>query len=68
MTGTARGSEWPKGSLTASASARPFISNPDLVQRIATGAPFSPGDVATFYAGGAEGYVDYPPLDGAEAA
>lgn len=48
--------------------ARPFISNPDLVQRIATGAPFSPGDVATFYAGGAEGYVDYPPLDGAEAA
>jgi N-ethylmaleimide reductase len=47
---------------------RPFISNPDLARRIATGAPFNPGDVSTFYAGGAEGYVDYPTLDEAEAA
>jgi N-ethylmaleimide reductase len=47
---------------------RAFISNPDLVHRIAVGAPLSPGDVATFYSGGAEGYVDYPPLDEAAAA
>ena len=47
---------------------RPFISNPDLVRRIAIGAPLSPGDVGTFYSGGAEGYVDYPVLDEAEAA
>jgi 2,4-dienoyl-CoA reductase-like NADH-dependent reductase (Old Yellow Enzyme family) len=47
---------------------RPFISNPDLARRIATGAPFNPGDASTFYAGGAEGYVDYPTLDEAEAA
>ena len=47
---------------------RPFISNPDLVHRLAVGAPLSPGDVATFYSGGAEGYVDYPALDEAEAA
>jgi 2,4-dienoyl-CoA reductase-like NADH-dependent reductase (Old Yellow Enzyme family) len=47
---------------------RPFISNPDLVHRIAVGAPLSPGNVSTFYAGGAEGYVDYPTLDEAEAA
>ena len=47
---------------------RPFISNPDLVQRIALGAPLSPGDVDTFYSGGAAGYVDYPNLDEAEAA
>ena len=47
---------------------RPFISNPDLVHRLAVGAPLSPGDVATFYSGGAEGYLDYPVLDEAEAA
>jgi N-ethylmaleimide reductase len=47
---------------------RPFISNPDLVRRIAIGAPLSPGDVDTFYSGEAEGYVDYPVLDEAEAA
>ena len=47
---------------------RPFISNPDLVHRLAIGAPLSPGDVATFYSGGAEGYLDYPVLDEAEAA
>jgi len=47
---------------------RPFISNPDLVHRIAVGAPLSPGDVSTFYSGDAKGYVDYPALDQAEAA
>ena len=47
---------------------RPFISNPDLVRRLAIGAPLSPGDVETYYSGGAEGYVDYPALDEAEAA
>jgi 2,4-dienoyl-CoA reductase-like NADH-dependent reductase (Old Yellow Enzyme family) len=47
---------------------RPFISNPDLVHRIAVGAPLSPGDIATFYSGSAAGYVDYPPLDEAAAA
>ena len=47
---------------------RPFISNPDLVHRLAMGAPLSPGDVATFYSGGAEGYVDYPTHDEAQAA
>jgi 2,4-dienoyl-CoA reductase-like NADH-dependent reductase (Old Yellow Enzyme family) len=47
---------------------RPFISNPDLVRRIAIGAPLSPGDVATFYSGDARGYIDYPTLDEAAAA
>jgi 2,4-dienoyl-CoA reductase-like NADH-dependent reductase (Old Yellow Enzyme family) len=47
---------------------RPFISNPDLVHRIAVGAPLAPGDVATFYEGDARGYVDYPALDEAAAA
>jgi len=47
---------------------RPFISNPDLVRRFAEGRPLNPGDVGTFYAGGANGYVDYPTLEESEAA
>lgn len=47
---------------------RPFISNPDLVERIAANASLAPGDVGTFYAGGAAGYVDYPTYDEAKAA
>jgi 2,4-dienoyl-CoA reductase-like NADH-dependent reductase (Old Yellow Enzyme family) len=47
---------------------RPFISNPDLVHRLATGAPLAEGDVSTFYSGNAAGYVDYPTLDEARAA
>ena len=47
---------------------RLFISNPDLVKRIALGAAINAGDSSTFYAGGAEGYVDYPTLEQAEAA
>ena len=47
---------------------RPFISNPDLVHRLAVAAPLSPGDVSTFYSGHAKGYVDYPALGQAEAA
>jgi N-ethylmaleimide reductase len=41
---------------------RPFIANPDLVERLRTGAPLDVPDRATFYAGGAPGYTDYPAL------
>ncbi|QJB32599.1 alkene reductase [Chitinophaga oryzae] len=41
---------------------RPFISNPDLVARIAQQQPFAPADKATFYEGGANGLIDYPCL------
>jgi 2,4-dienoyl-CoA reductase-like NADH-dependent reductase (Old Yellow Enzyme family) len=47
---------------------RRFIANPDLVKRIALGAPLNEGDSSTFYSGGAQGYVDYPELDEAQAA
>jgi N-ethylmaleimide reductase len=40
----------------------PFISNPDLVERIRRGAPWAVPDNATFYTPGARGYIDYPPL------
>jgi N-ethylmaleimide reductase len=48
------------GWLDAVAFGRPFISNPDLVDRIASGAPWTPPDASTFYGGGAVGYTDYP--------
>jgi N-ethylmaleimide reductase len=47
---------------------KPFISNPDLVERLRSGAPLTPPDKATFYGGGAKGYTDYPTWDGARDA
>ena len=41
---------------------RPFISNPDLVERLRGGAPLTPADPNTFYAGEERGYTDYPAL------
>jgi N-ethylmaleimide reductase len=41
---------------------RPFISNPDLVERLRRDAPLNALDVKTLYGGGAEGYTDYPAL------
>ena len=39
---------------------RPFIANPDLVERMRTDKPLSAPDPATFYTPGAKGYTDYP--------
>ena len=39
---------------------RPFISNPDLVERLRNGWPLADADRTTFYRGGKKGYVDYP--------
>lgn len=41
---------------------RPFIANPDLPERLRTGASLNEPDQATFYGGGVAGYVDYPTL------
>ncbi|MCU1754620.1 alkene reductase [Pseudomonas helleri] len=41
---------------------RPFIANPDLVERLKTGAPLAELDPNTLYGGGAAGYIDYPAL------
>lgn len=40
-----------------------FIANPDLVERLKTGAALNAPEVATFYGGGAKGYTDYPNLE-----
>ena len=42
---------------------RLYIANPDLVERLATGAPLNEPDPSKFYGGGREGYLDYPTLD-----
>ncbi|MFF5567465.1 alkene reductase [Streptomyces sp. NPDC012623] len=39
---------------------RAFIANPDLVERLRTGLPVAPVDVATYYQGGDAGYLTYP--------
>ena len=50
---------------------RPFISNPDLVERLEKGLPLAESDQATYYAPGpngfADGYTDYPTADGQPA-
>jgi N-ethylmaleimide reductase len=45
---------------------RPFIANPDLVERLRHGAPLNTPDRATFYGGDEHGYTDYPFLDDTE--
>lgn len=39
---------------------RPYIANPDLLERLRTGAPLNTPDRMTFFGGGAHGYTDYP--------
>ena len=41
---------------------RPFIANPDLVERLKTGAPLAEIDWATVYSTGSQGYSDYRTL------
>ena len=44
---------------------RPFISNPDLAERLREDAPLNTLDQDTLYGGGAKGYTDYPALQAA---
>jgi N-ethylmaleimide reductase len=39
---------------------RPFVANPDLVERLRAGAPLAKLDKETLYGGGEHGYTDYP--------
>ena len=39
---------------------RPFIANPDLVERIRSARPWAEAQRATFYTEGEAGYTDYP--------
>ncbi|MBJ7389574.1 MAG: alkene reductase [Sphingomonadaceae bacterium] len=46
---------------------RPYISNPDLVERLRIGAALTPDNFKTWYSPAAEGYTDYPFLAQANA-
>jgi 2,4-dienoyl-CoA reductase-like NADH-dependent reductase (Old Yellow Enzyme family) len=46
---------------------RPYISNPDLVERLRSGAELTPDNFKTWYAPAAEGYTDYPFLEAVDA-
>jgi N-ethylmaleimide reductase len=41
---------------------RPFLANPDLVERQRKDAPLTAPDMTTFYTSGTKGYTDYPTL------
>ncbi|MDO9403691.1 MAG: alkene reductase [Polaromonas sp.] len=43
---------------------RPYIANPDLVERLRADAPLNTPDKNTFYGGREKGYTDYPTLAG----
>ncbi|MCB9640960.1 MAG: alkene reductase [Myxococcales bacterium] len=49
-----------KGDLVA--FGRPYLSNPDLVERLRQGAELNAPDFSTFYTPGPKGYIDYPTL------
>ncbi|EJN26930.1 NADH:flavin oxidoreductase [Pseudomonas sp. GM79] len=45
-----------------------FLANPDLPERFRTGAELNVPDKNTFYAPGAQGYIDYPAMSPAQSA
>lgn len=50
-----------EGTADLIAIGRPFISNPDLVDRYQNGWELTPhDDMSRWYSAGAEGYIDYP--------
>ncbi|MDA8137598.1 MAG: alkene reductase [Desulfobacteraceae bacterium] len=55
-------SDLSAGNCDLIAVGRPFLANPDLVERWRTGAALNAPDMATFYTPGPGGYTDYPVL------
>ncbi len=55
-------SQLAAGKADLFAFGRPFIANPDLVERLKSNATLAELDPATLYGGGAAGYTDYPRL------
>lgn len=48
------------GEMDLTGFARAYMSNPDLVERLASGLSITSPDMNTCYTAGAEGYTDYP--------
>lgn len=56
------------GTADAVAFGRTFLANPDLPERLRSGAPLNASDMKTWFSQGPEGYTDYPALAEQEAA
>jgi hypothetical protein len=52
-----------EGVADAISFGRTFLANPDLPERLRTGAPLNQDDMKTWYSRGPEGYIDYPALE-----
>ncbi len=52
-----------EGKADLIAFGRPFLANPDLVERLRREQPLNPPDFKTFYTPGPKGYTDYPAMD-----
>ncbi|BCP51503.1 alkene reductase [Kaistia sp. 32K] len=57
------GSDVKSGIADLEAYGQFVLSTPDFVERLKSGAALNKPDNASFYGGGAEGYVDYPTLN-----
>lgn len=55
-----------EGNADLVAFAKPYISNPDLVERFRAGAELAKWDQDTFYTPGKKGYTDYPAMEEVE--
>jgi 2,4-dienoyl-CoA reductase-like NADH-dependent reductase (Old Yellow Enzyme family) len=62
FTGESAATVLAAGEADAVAWGKAFIANPDLPARLARRAELNPPRPETFYAPGAEGYIDYPAL------
>jgi N-ethylmaleimide reductase len=51
-----------RGNVDLVSFARHYVSNPDLVPRIAAGYSLAPSDPKMYYTGGPSGYTDYPSM------
>jgi N-ethylmaleimide reductase len=51
-----------RGAADAVVYGRPFIANPDLVERYARNAPLNEVNIDRLYGGGSDGYSDYPAM------
>lgn len=56
--------ELASGHADLFAFGRPFIANPDLVERLRTGAPLAVAPEETYYGGDQRGYIDWPGMNG----
>ncbi|WP_197974903.1 hypothetical protein [Phaeovibrio sulfidiphilus] len=51
------------GLIDIASFGRPFIANPDLVERLRNGWPLAIADPAVFFGGGSKGYTDFKPYE-----